>query len=960
MKSNKILSLLLICVLIFSTLSFPANADADENLYETAIHNIAAKCAQEDITKDVNFIWFLADMMAYKRLYPESENILSAEEIEKCKEELLDFAENAKDGRDLAKSIIGFRALGYDAQNIYKSDTEKLEIVEKLSALIDSKSQSVTNIYTLPYVVIAMREYANETQSTYLIKAMIAQKQKEKWQDASIGLDAATPMILALAPYSDEDADVKTAILESVKLIEDMQSESGAIPRRDFETGEWIDSAASTGLAITALSAIGENPETVIKNEKNLIDGIMSFKTPENNGFLTSSFDTEQGFRGLLAYKLSDKGTSIFDFSDYPKNELRISKGESVETEKTGHASVNSTDNPQAKTENVSVTVKVMMHNADDCNNSYTYKHNSAKYTAVLSKKIEIDKNMTVYDATVKAFDENDISYIINSKSIYFETINGLSEFDHGDYSGWMYMVDGKHQNVGCDQIKVKPNSVIVWYYTDDYTNEYGSETYGYPAKKKEQKETEDKETEKDSNKENVILSDICSFIIDNVPAPQVASIGGEWAVIGLAASGTDVPKGYFDRYYENVENTVKEKKGILHSRKYTEYSRVVIALTLIGKNPEDVAGVNLVQPICDFQKTTAQGLNGAVWALIALDSGNYADDEIRQKYVDYILERQLKDGGWAIGRDEQEADCDITAMALTALSNYTKVQDISKAIERGIAFLSKIQDDNGGFSTFGETASESISQVITALSSLGIGLEEFSKNGRTPLDALLDYYKEGEGFSHTLGGEVNMMSTEQALYALSAVKHLKNGETPVFRTCKFYDISGNKSETAILTLYKKGIISGMGKNTFAPDEKLTRAQFTVLLTKALNLGTTAKSHFSDVNDDDWFFCYVNCAYEKGLVFGISESEFNPNGNITCEEAAAILSRASVFWGIDKDYSMQNAALLSDVSDWAKDSFVFCIDTGILDGVGISAKQTVMRSDIAQMIYNLLKKAERV
>ncbi|MBR4724134.1 MAG: S-layer homology domain-containing protein [Clostridia bacterium] len=456
------------------------------------------------------------------------------------------------------------------------------------------------------------------------------------------------------------------------------------------------------------------------------------------------------------------------------------------------------------------------------------------------------------------------------------------------------------------------------------------------------------------------ILSDTCSFILTTVQNPQISSIGGEWSVIGLSASGNEIPKEYFDTYYNNVETEVKEKSGILHSRKYTEYARVVIALTLIGKNPRDVAGYDLTEPLFDFEKTVTQGLNGAIWALIALDSGNYGDSQIKQKYVEYILERQLEDGGWAIGKNETAPDCDITAMALTALSSHTKEYGVSEAIDRSLAFLSKIQDENGGFSTYSEKSSESISQVITALSSLGIDAETFSKNGRTPIDALLDYYEEGKGFSHTLGGETNLMATEQALYALSAEKHLKNGEMPIFRTCKFYDIAGNKNETAILKLSKKGIISGMGSNAFAPEDNLTRAQFTVLLTKALNLGTTKEQYFSDIDKDDWCFEYVNSAYENGLVFGVSENEFNPYGNITVEEAAAILSRASDLCGIEEIADRTDTVLLPDVSVWAEDSVDFCLDTGILDDINFSGKTVLMRSQIAQMIYNMLKKAEKI
>lgn len=99
----------------------------------------------------------------------------------------------------------------------------------------------------------------------------------------------------------------------------------------------------------------------------------------------------------------------------------------------------------------------------------------------------------------------------------------------------------------------------------------------------------------------------------------------------------------------------VKACGGVLHPRKYTEYSRVILALTAIGADPRDVAGYDLLVPLGDFERTIAQGVNGAAFALLALDAGEYeiprnpaaATQATRQMYVDTILARQLPDGGW-------------------------------------------------------------------------------------------------------------------------------------------------------------------------------------------------------------------------------------------------------------------------------------------------------------------------
>ena len=187
------------------------------------------------------------------------------------------------------------------------------------------------------------------------------------------------------------------------------------------------------------------------------------------------------------------------------------------------------------------------------------------------------------------------------------------------------------------------------------------------------------------------------AYMVSAVKAPEVSSIGGEWAVLGLARSGYSVPKDYFDTYYANVEKYVKSCKGVLHDRKYTEYSRVILALTAIGRDPSNVAGYNLLTPLGDFEKTIWQGLNGPIWALIALDSGNYTipknttakTQSTRQLFVDEILNRQQKDGGWTLD-DTGDSDPDMTAMVLQALAKYQDQSAVKAATDKALTFLSK------------------------------------------------------------------------------------------------------------------------------------------------------------------------------------------------------------------------------------------------------------------------------
>ena len=286
-------------------------------------------------------------------------------------------------------------------------------------------------------------------------------------------------------------------------------------------------------------------------------------------------------------------------------------------------------------------------------------------------------------------------------------------------------------------------------------------------------------------------LEKTAGYLQAQIAEPGTGSVGGDWLIFGLARSGVKVPQKYFDAYYENVEAAVREKNGVLSDRKYTEYSRTVLALTAIGKNPADVAGFDLLKPLADFEQVTRQGINGTIFALLALDSGNYEIPEnpdaavqaTRQMYVDELLARALPDGGWTLTGGEP--DVDITAMTLQALAKYRDQADVTAAVERGLAVLSSLQEPDAGYVSWGSSNSESVAQVIVALTELGVPLddERFTKNGITVEDALLRFAQENGAFVHVRDGSGgdDGMATEQAFYALAAIHRAETGETTLY-----------------------------------------------------------------------------------------------------------------------------------------------------------------------------------
>lgn len=293
-------------------------------------------------------------------------------------------------------------------------------------------------------------------------------------------------------------------------------------------------------------------------------------------------------------------------------------------------------------------------------------------------------------------------------------------------------------------------------------------------------------------------IEDVANVLLQDT-TPKPGSIGGEWLILGLARSNVALPDPFVKSYTSALESLLKEKNGVLHKYKYTEYSRTVLALTALGKNPSDIAGYNLLTPLGDYNATIQQGINGAIFALLALDSGNYTmplcqsatTKATRQLYVNFILSKELSGGGWAM--QGNTADVDITAMALQALAPYRDavcanaeqidVQKVEAAVMRGVDTLSKLQDPQGGFTSYGVSSCESTAQVIVALTTLGIDLQDvrFVKNQYNTLDHLMTFYQKGKGFLHVANGTVNAMATEQAFYALVAVERQLNGKHTLY-----------------------------------------------------------------------------------------------------------------------------------------------------------------------------------
>lgn len=301
-----------------------------------------------------------------------------------------------------------------------------------------------------------------------------------------------------------------------------------------------------------------------------------------------------------------------------------------------------------------------------------------------------------------------------------------------------------------------------------------------------------EQETPREAQDVSAVLNATMAQLAATVTAPAFGTGACEWTVLGLARGGYYAKdNAYFTDYYNRIVETVNTTaasvnlNGALHKIKSTENSRLIMALSSIGKDATAVGDWNLIAPFNDFTWIKKQGINGPIFALIALDTNDYVtgDTTIRQQCIDFILDKQFEDGGWALSGST--ADPDITAMALQALAPYKSQSNVATAAEEAISTLSTIQNSNGGYASWGTVNSESCAQVIVALTTWGINPDtdsRFVKDGKSVVDALLAHYLEDESaFEHVIDSGANGMATDQACYALVAYDRFMKGKTALY-----------------------------------------------------------------------------------------------------------------------------------------------------------------------------------
>ena len=141
-------------------------------------------------------------------------------------------------------------------------------------------------------------------------------------------------------------------------------------------------------------------------------------------------------------------------------------------------------------------------------------------------------------------------------------------------------------------------------------------------------------------------------------------------------------------------------------------------------------------------------------------------------------------------------------------------------------------------------------------------------------------------------------------------------------------DISGHWAKDSIMKMINAGVISGYPDGTFKPDKAVTRAEFTVMIVKALNLETRAGKTFTDTASH-WAKESIATAAAHGIISGYDSNTFGPDDLITREQAAVIIALAAKLEAASNELNFTDSKA---ISPWAKPGVTAAVKAGFITG----------------------------
>ncbi|AEY65325.1 S-layer homology domain-containing protein [Clostridium sp. BNL1100] len=201
------------------------------------------------------------------------------------------------------------------------------------------------------------------------------------------------------------------------------------------------------------------------------------------------------------------------------------------------------------------------------------------------------------------------------------------------------------------------------------------------------------------------------------------------------------------------------------------------------------------------------------------------------------------------------------------------------------------------------------------------------------------------------VSGTVNFITNHFSQYAVG------------YNEVNFKDITSKDwYDKAVGFMSARGIVKGVGDSSFAPQNKVTRADFLIMVMKSygIEVDKTVTDNFTDVGSK-YYTNYLGTAKRLGLVSGTGDNKYMPDATISRQDMLVILYRVLNTLGelpAAKNGNFDGFSDTKDISGYAKDTMKLFVEAGIVAGDNnkLNPKANTSRAEAVQVLYNLLSK----
>lgn len=460
-------------------------------------------------------------------------------------------------------------------------------------------------------------------------------------------------------------------------------------------------------------------------------------------------------------------------------------------------------------------------------------------------------------------------------------------------------------------------------------------------------------------------LKNAVNAIVDAYLSTRTPSGGGGGGVIGGGEeTGAVAPPKEVTDFINGIKDKLKnatdaEKAAILAAavqqatalvQKYSNFDLSGDVKVTNGQASVQVGGATVLSAIAGIGeilknvKELAPGVSIPA-AILNLNFGNVAQDNVKIGLDNAVIQEAIKAGlgGINVSVSGLSAVLPVGGQFNGAVEFNVKTSKADSAATGGLKPVSDVFNFDLSLGGKGVT---SFAQPIIVSIPLG--------NVEGVDQELLSLAKIVDGKLAFQGGRVRGNTIVEARDTFSQYVVVEN-KVSFTDTASVQTWAGR----AIEVIAAKGAIEGKKAGVFAPKDKVTRAEFAKMLTRALDLDNSlATEGFADVKDSDWSAPYIGAAAKLGIIQGRSATKFDPNAPITRAEMATMIARALKVTAGAQDVADVNAALAgfkdaSSISAALKAGVAFASKNGIVIGNNgkFTPNASATRAEAAVMIY---------